>query len=246
MACIVSDRKTSSFAMETEVTDAGTNMRIDRVVAPIRTQVYDQLKRALSEMRFRAGQRLTERELTEMTGVSRPTIREALQQLATEGLVANIPGKGWVVASVSRDQANELYDVRSLLEGRAARRFAERATPGEKSALQAAFESMAPAFEEGADIGLMLRTKAEFYNVLFTGARNATLVALIETLHARITAMRGVSLSVPGRPKQSVDEMRDIVARIIAGDAEGAEIACQNHVHSAARTVLENWHGEDP
>src|SRR6478735_9922967 len=109
-------------------TPGGDSLRVGRVAAPLREQVLDVLRQAILDFRLKPGQRLIERELIEQTGVSRTTIREVLRQLAAEGLVTTIPQKGTVVASPSVERAAELYEVRAVLEGMAARQFAERAT----------------------------------------------------------------------------------------------------------------------
>jgi hypothetical protein len=81
------------------------------------------------EARLRPGQRLVERELTERIGVSRTTVRETIGELAAYGLITTIPHKGVIVSVPSLQEAAELYDVRALLEGAAARQLAERASP---------------------------------------------------------------------------------------------------------------------
>src|ERR687891_466384 len=75
--------------------------QVARVAAPLREQVLDLLRREIVEMRLRPGQRLVERELIQRIGVSRTTIREALRELAAEGLVTTIPQKGAIVAGPS-------------------------------------------------------------------------------------------------------------------------------------------------
>ena len=74
---------------------------IQKLAAPLRLQVLDGLRRAIIDGRLAPGARLTERELTEMMGVSRTVIREALRQLESEGLIANVPNKGPVVRARS-------------------------------------------------------------------------------------------------------------------------------------------------
>ena len=90
--------------------------QVARVAAPLREQVLDLLRREIVEMRLRPGQRLVERELIQRIGVSRTTIREALRELAAEGLVTTIPQKGAIVAVPSWREAEEVYEVRALLE----------------------------------------------------------------------------------------------------------------------------------
>ena len=149
----------------------GLSVRVNRVAAPVREQVLEQLRQAIVEMRLKPEQRLVERELIEQTGVSRTTIREVLRQLAAEGLVTTIPHKGTVVASPSIESAAELYEVRAVLEGMAARQFAERATDLNMRALRRAFEGIEKRARSGeASSQAMLEAKKRFYDALFDGA----------------------------------------------------------------------------
>lgn len=221
----------------------GNSMKVTRVVAPVRQQVCDQIREAIIDMRFVAGQRLIERELTEMTGVSRPTVREALQQLTAEGLVTTTPGKGWAVVRLTAEEATDLYAVRALLEGLAGRRFAERASPEAVAALEEALAEVEAAAVRGDDVA---EPKGTFYRVLFDGAGSETIVSIIEGLHARVTTLRRLSLSQPGRPAESVEEIRAIVEAVKAGDPDAAARACSHHVEQAARIALAALDGDGP
>lgn len=215
---------------------APISRRVNRVVAPIRQQVLDQLREAIVTHRLRPGQRLVERDLIEQTGVSRPTIREALRQLGAEGLVASIPNKGTVVASLSSEGVLELYEIRAALEGLAVRRFHERATEGERVALRRAFEDLEEVARTRPEQPL-LPLKERFYDVLFAGARNGLLAEIVSGLQTRVTALRATSLAQPGRPQQMVEEVRLLVDRLDAGDADGAAAACEYHVMQAVATI---------
>jgi DNA-binding GntR family transcriptional regulator len=218
----------------------GLSMQVKRVAAPVREQVLDQLRQAIVDRRLKPEQRLVERELIEQTGVSRTTIREVLRQLAAEGLVTTIPHKGTVVASPSVERAAELYEVRAVLEGMAARQFAERATDVHVRGLRRAFERIAKRAGAGlANSQAMLEAKKEFYDALFEGAANATIQSIVESLQARVTVLRAASLSQPGRAAQTVQEVRAIVEALEARDGERAAAACVHHVNEAARTVFE-------
>ncbi|MEV6322886.1 GntR family transcriptional regulator [Nocardia sp. NPDC051787] len=217
----------------------GLSVQVRRVAAPIREQVADQLRQAIVEMRLRPGQRLIERELIEQTGVSRTTIREVLRELTAEGLVSNIPNRGTFVSSVSPQRAAELYEVRAVLEGMAARQFVEHASEEKVRQLREAFDVIAAhASGQGAAVD-MLEAKKRFYDTLLTGSGNVTVQEIVEGLQARVTMLRALSLSQPGRAANSVAEMREIVEAVEARDAQRAADACARHVRQAARTALE-------
>src|SRR5580704_15724302 len=101
---------------------------IPKAAAPLRRQVLDELRQSIIAGRLRPGARLVERELIAMMGVSRTVIREALRQLESEGLVAIVPNKGPIVRELTRDEARDLYSIRAVLEGLAARLFVENAS----------------------------------------------------------------------------------------------------------------------
>lgn len=213
------------------------SVHVKRVVAPVREQVLDQLRDAIVHQRLEPGQRLVERELTEQTGVSRTTIREVLRELAAEGLVMTIPNKGTVVASVPLARAEELYEVRAVLESMAVRQFAANATDSDRVALRRALEGI-EAKASGPSSEALAAKKA-FYDALFAGARNQTIAEIVEGLQTRVSFLRATSMAQPGRPAQTVEEVRAIVDALDAGDAERAAEASAFHVRQAARTVLD-------
>jgi len=220
--------------------------RVPRVAAPLREGVLEVLREEILELRLQPGQRLIERELVERLGVSRTTVREVLRQLAAEGLVTTIPQRGAIVAVPSPEDAAEVYEVRAVLEGLAARRFAERAGPDEVRELRAAFTAMEAAYQNSAEPRQLLRAKTRFYDTLLEGAGNATARILLEGLQARVSVLRAATLASPGRSERSLAELLAVVEAIEAGDAAGAEAASVRHVEMAQRTLAESAaRGED-
>jgi DNA-binding GntR family transcriptional regulator len=199
--------------------------------------VSDILRREIVEMRLHPGQRLVERELIERLGVSRTTIREALRELAAEGLVTTIPQKGAIVAIPSPKEAAEVYEVRALLEGLAAREFVGNATELHLEALRRAMTQVARAGKKN-DADGVLRAKNRFYDVLFDGANNATIRSILGGLQARVAVLRATSLTAPGRPRQSVAEIQAIVDAIERRDGDAAAEAASFHVRQAAATAF--------
>ena len=168
-----------------------------KFVAPLRQQVLDALRQAIITGQLAPGSRLTERELTERMGVSRTVLREALRQLETEGLVATT-NRGPVVRELTAAEARDLYSIRAVLEGFAARLFAERASDLQIAALADALAVVVEAYES-ADAQRVLETKNRFYDALFEGAASETLSTMLGTLHARIWRWRALGLSHPER-----------------------------------------------
>ena len=216
---------TGSRAMGPEQT-----LRVERKPAPIRTQVLDNLRKAILTLQLAPGQRLIERELVEMTGVSRTSVREALRELAAEGLVSTAPNKGTAVATLSSEQARQIYEVRAVLEGLAGRLFVENATEVQRRALLAQLSKIDRLASRGVGV---LEAKDRFYAILFDGAGNDALRDMTVSLQARVTYLRSLSLSREGRPAHSLAELHDVAAAIEAGDAMAAQLACSRHVDEA-------------
>jgi GntR family transcriptional regulator, trigonelline degradation regulator len=217
-----------------------TPVPADRLQARLlREQVAGMLRQAIIDMRLKPGERLVERELVESTGVSRATVREAIRQLAAEGLVTAVPLRGAVVAEPTRKEAEELYEVRATLEGLAGRLFARRASDAERLRLRQAFEELGLAVGGGAGTWAMLSAKNRFYEVLLQGADNGTMRAVLEPLQARITVLRATTMSRQGRGPAALGEIRAIVEAVEARDEEAAYRACVHHVEQAARLALE-------
>jgi DNA-binding GntR family transcriptional regulator len=214
-----------------------SGMKISSIAAPVRQQVAASFRNAILNGRFKPGVRLIEKELCELTGASRTSVREALRQLETEGLVEVLPNKGPIVASISADQARSLYQVRGALESLAGSLFAKNATDDHIKRLEKAVEAIATAYDSG-DIEAMLQAKDRFYAVLLEGAGNEIVPSFLGMLQARISLLRRVSLGQPARLAISIKEIRGIVAALKRRDAEAAAFACRQHVENAAIAAL--------
>lgn len=220
--------------------DAGLPL-IQRSAAPLRRNVVEALRTAIIEGRLAPGSRLVERELIAMTGVSRTVIREALRQLESEGVIETIPNKGPIVRQLTLAEARDLYLIRSVLEGLAARMFVAHAGEGDLAALRGALDETGEAYEAGEPEAI-LAAKNRFYDILFRGAGSETLSSMIATLHARIWRWRALGLGHPqrsaNRSRESVEGLRRLVDAIGAGDAGAAETIARDEVTKAAAEVV--------
>jgi GntR family transcriptional regulator, trigonelline degradation regulator len=217
--------------------DKDDDLKIAAVSAPVRLQVVQALRKAILRGRFVPGDRLVEKDLCELTGVSRTSIREAFRQLESEGIIDNIPNRGPVVATLSRAQAKEVYEVRQALEALAAKLFALNATEKQVEELGKATETLASAYRSG-DVNEILSAKDVFYGVLYSGCGNAVAPQMLTILNARINLLRRVSLSASGRLEKSLREMRRLMAAIRKRDGDAAWSAASDHVQNAAEAAL--------
>lgn len=217
------------------------SLAVPKVAAPLRQQVESVLRRAIIDGRLPPLRRLTERELMEMTGVSRTLVREALRQLESEGLIAVIPNKGAIVRELTAAEARDLYAIRALLEGLAARLFVERASDVARSSLMAAGEAVVAAYRD-RDFPRALEAKNRFYDLLFDGTDSETLSSMLAQLHARIWRWRAMGIAHPNRSPQRAREaargLKAICDAIRKRDAEAAERLTRDAVNRGATEVL--------
>jgi DNA-binding GntR family transcriptional regulator len=216
-------------------------LRINKTAASLRQQVIESLRTAVISGRLSPGQRLTERELTESLGVSRTVVREALRQVEAEGLIEVIPNRGPVVRALTAEEAQDIYRIRAVLQGLAARQFVAQATPEQLDALESAFHSVTAAYEAD-DATRIVAAKTLFYDRLYAGAASETLSSMLATLHARMWRWRTLGLAHPqrsaARSQESIDNLRAIVDAIRDGDGERAERMTREEANQAAAEVL--------
>lgn len=204
----------------------------------LRQQTIHVLRQAILSFQLKPGQRLIERELTDRLGVSRTTLREAIRELAAEGLVNVVAHTGARVCAPSYEDAVDLYEVRASLESLVVSRFVERATDEEVRALQETVAGYRRTCERTTDTTDLLRAKEAFYEVLIAGARSNALQQLLESIKARVQTLRATSLSRPGRAMETAAELEAMVSAITSRDAPLAAGLCTVHIRNAARNAL--------
>ncbi len=214
---------------------------VEKRAAPLRRDVVDALRKAIIEGRLAPGSRLIERELIELTGVSRTVIREALRQLESESIIETIPNKGPIVRKLTRAEAEDLYAIRAVLEGLAARMFVANASAADIKALKDTLERTIAAYREGTP-DVIMKVKNEFYELLFAGAGSETLSSMIAMLYARIWRWRALGLShpkrSPRRSEQSIAGLRKLYDALKKKNADLAEKIARREVMNAATEIM--------
>ena len=140
--------------------------KIEQPPATLRDIVQDRMREAIIEGHFKPGERLVERPLCDQLGVSRTVIRETIRYLEAEGLVEILPGKGPIVARMSWEDAQQIYDIRRMLETAAAVTCARNMTPDLAARLTAALEALNHSYNNVQPGGLFKAT-ACFYSIIF-------------------------------------------------------------------------------
>ena len=156
-------------------------IRVERPAKTLRELALDKVREAIVNGYFRPGDRLVERDLCAQLGVSRTVVREVLRHLESEGLVANLPNKGPIVALLDIEEAKQIYEIRGALEGMAARLCAERGSPEIVAALEESLTAIRNSYRD-QDMAAVLAHTSSFYQTLFTRVdRHVILMGRIES-----------------------------------------------------------------
>ena len=203
------------------------------------TGAYERLLRAIEEGELVPGSRLREAELAERFQISRTPVREALGRLEAQGLVAHEPHRGASVAQLDYGQVSELYDMREVLEGTAARLAAVHASVVETEILE---EMVARDRALLGDAPALARTNRLFHRQIHGAARNRFLQGTLETMRLSLVLLPGATtLSAPDRAAESLAEHTAIVAAIRAHDGDAAEAAARAHIRAAFKARIRIW-----
>ena len=200
------------------------------------TDIFRLLVEAIESGDLAPGTRLRETELAERFGVSRTPIREGLKQLEAQGLARHEPNRGMVIPVLDNDEINELYVIREVLEGTAARLAAQHATEAEIALLQ---DMVAADQERLDDVEALIASNRGFHRRLTLASHNRYLVAQMEHMKQYRLLLGGTTLGGAERRAEAVAEHARLVEAIAARDTQKAEELARAHILSAHRARLD-------
>lgn len=215
-----------------------SSIKVDRSTKTLRELTLENMRGAIFSGHFKPGERLVERNLCEQLDVSRSVVREVLRHLETEGLVESVPHQGPVVASLDADRAAQIYELRALLEGHAARLCAEKASDATIQRLGELNDHIQAAFREDDFHEVLVRTSA-FYEAMFIGSGLTMAWDIVQSLNARINRLRAMTISSSGRKAEAAAEMERIVQALHQRDPQAAQEASEAHVRRVAEIAAQ-------
>ncbi len=192
-------------------------------------QIREMLEQEIVTGDRRAGERLDEQAVALRFGVSRTPVREAINQLASAGLVELIPNRGAFVRETGLTELVEMFEVMAEMEGMAGRLAARRIAAPARARLQAALLACENAAAREAPDDYYYENE-RFHQAIYDACGNGFLAAEARRLHQRLKAFRRLQLRVPHRMHQSLVEHRRIVAAIEAGEGAAAEAELKSHI----------------
>ncbi|HUK04210.1 MAG TPA: GntR family transcriptional regulator [Burkholderiales bacterium] len=196
--------------------------------------VFDTLRQGIITGRFAPGQRLVIRDLENEIGFSRSTFREAFRRLAAERLVSLIPNRGVAVQRLAPREMADLFEIRELLEGHAARRAAERIDEGDH---RRRFMAMWEKVRRGdpSERAAFIEDNQSFHGTIVELAGNSRLPEMLKQLQIPILMFQWRTFMTRQETELSQAEHETIAKAILDGRPEQAEAAMRKHVRRAKR-----------
>jgi DNA-binding GntR family transcriptional regulator len=213
-----------------------TNMKRDLEAnhSPERQKIVEDLKAGIASGKFKPGQRLVEIHLSNVLGVTRGKIREALRKLEQDGFVQIIPNVGARVAEFSQKDIEHIYDLMSVVEGLAVRVITPFLTDEQLKRIEALIDKVEAARKPTQFFEL----NNELHSFLITLSENDHLIKLTENFMFRIRCLNLQCLFSPGQMAASVKEHKKILGAMKARKAAKAEQLMRNHLLYAKNRLV--------
>ena len=198
-------------------------------------QAYAQIKTMIFEFALMPGDRFSENELAQSVAVSRTPLRQALQRLEREGFLRVMPKIGWQVAPLDFDVFDELYDLRVLIEGHAARQLAAAEQRPGLAALAEVW--LVPAAERLVDSAEVGKLDEQFHAQLVAAGGNREMVRVHHEITERIRIIRRLDFTKPARVEATYDEHARILRAITRRRGDDAVSLLKAHVEQSKLEV---------
>lgn len=210
-------------------------------------RAYEALLERILSGDYPPGVRLVEEQLAHDLHTSRTPVREALRRLGAEGTIEWEPNRGAVVPTLRPSDIFDVYEIRVLLEGLAARRAAERIPAGEVRRLDGLCSQMESFVSGTCEATRVLpgvsRTNLEFHRGIFHAADSPRIASVLASIF-RISEMTHVFAHYsPAELLRSFSHHRELVAALAAGDGAWAESTMHSHIRAAQATVQRELSG---
>ena len=215
----------------------------NQVHKQLRNVVADRMRAGILEGQYKPGEWMRQERIAQELGVSQMPVREALKELASEGLIEHVPYRGARVVDISPADVEDIYALRAFLESRAAGFAASQITQEELAELKD-LHSKIEKYSAPEDVLRYRELNRRFHEVIFTASRRSYLIRTLGLLWAAFpTMLIGNYLPTASRPldgRDGVDQMEHeaIIHALENSDAESAGIAMKEHVESVMHELM--------
>ena len=202
--------------------------------------VFDSLKQAIIRGNMSPGEWLVESHIADTLGISRTPVREAIHKLEREGLIERQPRGGFTVLGLTRDDIEETFGIRAVLEGYAARLAAIKHHKKELAPLEKKIEEFEKYLAQKQQAELT-RINTEFHDLLYALSKSPKLVHMINGLRDQIFRFRQMILKESKMAKISNEDHKKMLEFIRKRDADGVEALVRGHIIRGQEIVLEGF-----
>jgi len=202
--------------------------------------VFENLKKAIIKGDMTPGGRLVESRLAETLGISRTPVREAIHKLEREGYLQKLPRGGFSVLGLSRDDVEETFGIRSVLESYAARLAAEKYQQTDLKPLEHKIKIYQQQLDR-KNLDALPDINTDFHDLLYGLSRSPKLIHMINNLRDQIYRFRHIILKNEELAKMSNADHKDMLERIRQGDVQGVERLVREHLARGQKAVLESY-----
>lgn len=199
--------------------------------------IFDTLKQRIISGEYEPGQRLIANDLAEEFDISRMPVREALTRLASTGLVELIPYKGAIVNELTAEDYVEIFYIRSVLEGLAARLACPNMTEEDLEKMRSANEEIEKMIEQD-DVDFQ-RVNRLFHSTIWGRTGSDRLRELLSNLYSEAAQYRHLTMIYPGRMKEVYEEHKQFLDALYDRDAEKAEESVRKHYESTLQWLVD-------
>ena len=214
-------------------------IRMDEYL-PLRDVVFNTLRQAILKGELKPGERLMEIQLANKLGVSRTPVREAIRKLELEGLVLMIPRKGAEGAEITRQDMEDVLEVRTALEELAVKDACDHITDAQLSELKKASNEFKKALLEGKDLVTCADADMHFHDVILSATNNRRLIQMLNNLSEQMYRYRMEYLKDERTHKTLIEEHDAIRRALKKHDKVKAGAAIRVHIDNQKRSILES------
>jgi len=186
---------------------------------------------------LKPGENISDIAIAKKIGISRTPVREALRQLELEGLVLHTPHRGWMVRALQREDVENIFEIKECLEAMLVRQAMKKLTAQDKTVLTKAMANMEAAARK-KDQQAWLDADECLERTLYLAAGNPRAKQIVSSLNAQWHWFWVGIISLGDRMEQSAREHKAILAKVFAGDADGAEALSLSHLSSVKQSLL--------
>jgi DNA-binding GntR family transcriptional regulator len=211
---------------------------------PARERVYEHIKSAILSGRIHPGEKLTEEYLAKTIGVSRTPVREAFHKLESEGLIKPRNKRGFIVSRDSREEVEELFELRSILEGYTLRLISQNISDESLNQLDLFIRNAEEALKR-RKIEEVFKWNTRFHDLLHElVAHKSRLYRLIVNIRKYVLRYRKDTLRYPDGGRRSVEGHKKIIMALRLRDPDLCERVMREHIQEAREDALLSLFGK--